>query len=181
MRRALILLASALAASACSRGSAPPEPAREPAEVLVSTQNANRFAEQAYLEGMRDFRQGDLGSAAEDFERCLTLGATGQTAGGCTAGLQLARAELERSASGAPRAAPAAPPAKRDDRAASQAYLEGVIFFQSGDYEKARASWVRCAKAAVPGSPTADDCRAGLDRLLKLYGVSGSTASDGKK
>jgi len=151
------------------------------ADVLVSSSNANRFADQAYLEGMADFEKGDPGAAAEKFERCLTLGATGQTAGGCLAGLQLSRGELERAAVRAP--ARAAPSPRRtaaasDDRAAAQSYLEGVVFFQKGDFAKARESWTRCARLAVPGGQTADDCRAGLSRLDQL---EGSTASDGKK
>lgn len=181
MKRLLLL---AVLAAACSRSATPDAAvATAPADSLVSTSEANRFAEQAYLEGVADFQKGDLDSAADKFSRCLTLVTTGQTAGGCMAGLELTRGSLERGQDapahlGNPPAR--APAAGRDDAAASQAFLAGMIYFQKGDYEKARGSWALCVKLSPPGGASLDDCRAGLARVEKLYGA-GSTAPDGKK
>jgi tetratricopeptide (TPR) repeat protein len=181
VKRILLL---AVLASACSRSASSDAPAAAAsADSLVSTSEANRFAEQAYLEGVADFQKGDLDSAADKFSRCLTLVTTGQTAGGCMAGLELTRGTLERGQDAA--AAPAKPaaratPAGRDDSAASQAFLAGMIYFQKGDYEKARGSWLLCVQLSPAGGASLDDCRAGLVRIEKLYGA-GSTAPDGKK
>ncbi|MBI3554232.1 MAG: hypothetical protein HY077_17170 [Elusimicrobia bacterium] len=51
-------------------------------------------------------------------------------------------------------------------RASQQHYLSGVIYFQKGDYEKARDEW-KLSKQIDPGN---DDARAGLERIDKLYG-----------
>ena len=181
MKRILLL---AVLASACSRsGSSEPSAVAAPADSLVSTSEANRFAEQAYLEGVADFQKGDLDSAADKFSRCLTLVTTGQTAGGCMAGLELTRGTLERGQDAAARPARAATrpvPAGRDESAAAQAFLAGMIYFQKADYEKARGSWALCVQLSPPGGTSLDDCRAGLARVEKLYGA-GSTAPDGKK
>ncbi len=179
-----LLLLAAAAAAACSRAAVPePAPAAPVNDSLVATSEANRFADQAYLEGVADFRKGDLDSAADKFARCLTLVTTGQTAGGCLAGLELTRGTLERGQAPAPRPvkpAAGAAPAGRDEAAASQAFLAGMIEFQKGDFEKARGSWALCAKLSPPGGATLDDCRAGLARIEKMY-EAGSTAPDGKK
>jgi hypothetical protein len=57
------------------------------------------------------------------------------------------------------------------ERRAEQAYLEGVVYYQKGDYDKAAAAWKRGASLAPDGDAAAD-CRAGLERLDKLYGVT---------
>jgi Flp pilus assembly protein TadD len=82
---------------------------------------------------------------------------------------------------GAPKAEPAAEPETRPvtenpggaaglERAAQQSYLEGVIYFQKGDYEKARAAWIKARDLAPKGSDAASDARAGLEKLEQLYG-----------
>lgn len=45
-----------------------------------------------------------------------------------------------------------------------QAYLNGVIYFQKGDYELARKEWTRALKL----DPASDDAKAGLSMLDKL-------------
>ncbi len=52
-------------------------------------------------------------------------------------------------------------------QASQQAYLEGVIDYQKGDYEKARDKWLH-AKQLDPGN---SDAIAGLERIEKLYGA----------
>ncbi|NNN07456.1 MAG: tetratricopeptide repeat protein, partial [Elusimicrobia bacterium] len=47
-----------------------------------------------------------------------------------------------------------------------QAYLAGMVYFQQGNYEKARDQFM-LAKQLDPGNP---DAAAGLDRIEKLYG-----------
>jgi tetratricopeptide (TPR) repeat protein len=51
-------------------------------------------------------------------------------------------------------------------RSSQQHYLSGVIFFQKGDYEKARDEW-NLAKQLDPGNP---DAQAGLERIEKILG-----------
>lgn len=67
----------------------------------------------------------------------------------------------------------AAPPPmapSSSEREAQQNYLEGVIYYQKGDYEKARASWRKAKGLAPAGSDTANDARAGLEKIAALYG-----------
>jgi tetratricopeptide (TPR) repeat protein len=48
-----------------------------------------------------------------------------------------------------------------------QAYLDGVIDFQKGDYEKARDKWIHAKQL----DPSNIDAAAGLDKIEKLYGA----------
>lgn len=50
-------------------------------------------------------------------------------------------------------------------RRAEQHYLSGVIFFQKGDYDKARSEWL----AARQDDPSNEDAEAGLQRLDAAY------------
>lgn len=54
------------------------------------------------------------------------------------------------------------------ERAAQQAYLEGVIYYQKGDYEKAGERWRKAKELAPKGSEAASDADAGLKNLDKL-------------
>jgi tetratricopeptide (TPR) repeat protein len=58
-----------------------------------------------------------------------------------------------------------APPTEDAKRQSQQHYLSGVIFFQKGDYDKARDEW-NLAKQLDPGN---SDAQAGLERIDKLY------------
>ncbi len=82
-----------------------------------------------------------------------------------------AKAEAEAAAKAAAQqapAAPAAPPPSSEEakKSSQQHYLSGVIFFQKGDYEKARDEW----SLALQLDPSNSDAKAGLDRIEKLYG-----------
>ncbi|MCM2305247.1 MAG: tetratricopeptide repeat protein [Elusimicrobia bacterium] len=57
--------------------------------------------------------------------------------------------------------------AESNKQASQQAYLEGVIYYQKGDYEKARDKWLH-AKQLDPGN---SDAIAGLEKIEKLYGA----------
>lgn len=48
-----------------------------------------------------------------------------------------------------------------------QAYLEGVIFYQKGDYEKARDKWMHAKQL----DPSNTDAAAGIEKIEKLYGA----------
>ncbi len=64
-------------------------------------------------------------------------------------------------------AAPSTQRAESNKQASQQAYLEGIIYYQKGDYEKARDKWLH-AKQLDPGN---SDPIAGLARIEKLYGA----------
>lgn len=83
-----------------------------------------------------------------------------------------AAAEAKTAAATGSAPAPGAPPAAgaASDNAkqqSQQAYLEGVIFYQKGDYEKARDKWMH-AKQLDPGNT---DAAAGIEKIEKLYGA----------
>lgn len=63
--------------------------------------------------------------------------------------------------------APPTASAESNKQASQQAYLEGVIYYQKGDYEKARDKWLH-AKQLDPGN---SDAIAGLEKIEKLYGA----------
>lgn len=77
-----------------------------------------------------------------------TGGGTGPGGGGPTAG--------------APKPAMTSEEAKKSSQ---QHYLSGVIFFQKGDYEKAKDEW----SLSLQLDPSNSDAKAGLDRIEKMY------------
>ncbi|MBI2385029.1 MAG: tetratricopeptide repeat protein [Elusimicrobia bacterium] len=81
------------------------------------------------------------------------------------------KAKAAAAGTAAPQPGQAAPPptatAESNKQASQQAYLEGVIYYQKGDYEKARDKWLH-AKQLDPGN---SDAIAGLEKIEKLYGA----------
>ncbi|PIR16178.1 MAG: hypothetical protein COV48_10330 [Elusimicrobia bacterium CG11_big_fil_rev_8_21_14_0_20_64_6] len=69
----------------------------------------------------------------------------------------------------APAAATALPAqsAESNKQASQQSYLEGVIYYQKGDYEKARDKWLHAKQL----DPANSDALAGLEKIEKLYGA----------
>jgi tetratricopeptide (TPR) repeat protein len=57
-------------------------------------------------------------------------------------------------------------PRAAEDKGSQEHYLQGLIYYEKGDYEKARREWVE----AVRLDPHNDDARLGLQRIEKLYG-----------
>lgn len=68
------------------------------------------------------------------------------------------------AASGQPAAPP--PSAESNRQSSQQAYLAGMIYFQKGDYEKARDEWLRAKQL----DPSNSDAIAGLQKIEQLYG-----------
>ncbi|MDD5305109.1 MAG: tetratricopeptide repeat protein [Elusimicrobia bacterium] len=64
-------------------------------------------------------------------------------------------------------APPPAQNAESNRQASQQAYLEGVIYYQKGDYEKARDKWLHAKQL----DPANSDAIAGLEKIEKLYGA----------
>jgi len=64
-------------------------------------------------------------------------------------------------------ATPAAPPSDTAKQQSGQAYLEGMIFFQQGNYEKAREKFMHAKQL----DPSNTDAVGGLERIEKLYGA----------
>ncbi|HXT00186.1 MAG TPA: hypothetical protein VN915_05895 [Elusimicrobiota bacterium] len=147
--RPLALLALLLA---CGAASAKPRPAS----------GALHRAEQWYLDGVVYYENGDWDKALASWGTCYRSAPRDSEAwDDCRAGL----VKLGEDPPSPPARSPAA------ERRAEQAYLEGVVYFQKGDFATAAASWERCTVLA-PGGEAASDCRAGLERLDKLYGVT---------
>jgi tetratricopeptide (TPR) repeat protein len=59
------------------------------------------------------------------------------------------------------------PASDNSKQQSQQAYLEGVIYYQKGDYEKARDKWMRAKQL----DPSNTDAAAGLEKIEKLYGA----------
>jgi len=80
------------------------------------------------------------------------------------------KAKAAAAGQAAPTGQTGAPPPQNTEsnrQASQQSYLEGVIYYQKGDYEKARDKWLH-AKQLDPGN---SDAIAGLEKIEKLYGA----------
>jgi tetratricopeptide (TPR) repeat protein len=80
-----------------------------------------------------------------------------------------ADADAKAAAATASAAAPGTGAATSDSakQQSEQAYLSGVIYYQKGDYEKARDKWL----SAKQLDPSNADAVAGLEKIEKLYGA----------
>ncbi|MFI5360652.1 MAG: hypothetical protein ACHQ49_01680 [Elusimicrobiota bacterium] len=81
-----------------------------------------------------------------------------------------ADAEAKTAAAAAPAGSPAAGAGGTSESAkaqSQQAYLDGVISYQKGDYEKARDKWLNAKQL----DPSNADAIAGLEKIEKLYGA----------
>jgi len=127
-------------------------------------------ADYHFIAGFDHYRAGRIGDARRDWKACLELDAKHDF---CEFGLSaLDAASPLEAGEKAPRMpdAPVTEAAPSSEREAQQAYLEGVIYFQKGDSEKAREKW-RMAKALAPAaSNVANDARAGLEKIDLIFG-----------
>lgn len=124
-----------------------------------------------FVAGFDHFRAGRLADARREWQACLELDGAHDF---CEFGLSALDAAAPKDAETKlpePAEAPvtAAPPSS--EREANQAYLEGVIYFQKGDYEKARVAWLRAKSLAVKGGDAESDAKAGLAKLDQLMGA----------
>lgn len=77
-----------------------------------------------------------------------------------------AQAAAATTAAAPGQAAPPTPSAESNRQASQQAYLAGMIYFQKGDYEKARDEWLRAKQL----DPSNADAVTGLQKIEQLYG-----------
>lgn len=141
----------------------------------------NRAADAHFLAGYDHFRAGRADDARREWKACLESDAKNDF---CEFGLSALDAGPARVAPpeepapeplpAAPEPKPAAPPVTQAppsvDRDAQQLYLEGVIYYQKGDYEKARERWAKAKELSPKGSDAEKDATAGLERIARLYG-----------
>jgi tetratricopeptide (TPR) repeat protein len=83
-----------------------------------------------------------------------------------------AKADADAKTAAATASTPSTPatPAGTSESAkqqSEQAYLSGVIYYQKGDYEKARDKWLNAKQL----DPSNTDAIAGLEKIEKLYGA----------
>lgn len=174
IRAALVVLAAFAAASLLPIARASDAPA-SPA--------ARSRADVHFLAGYDHFRAGRADDARREWNACRELDEAHDF---CEFGLTALDAGAPRAAEAEPPVT-AAPPLKDEfpvetaDRAANQAYLEGVIYYQKGDYEKARIAWLKAKGLATPGSDVAKDATAGLEKLAVLYGTAPATGDAAPK
>lgn len=160
IRSALVILAAFAAASLLPIARASDAPADRTA------------ADARFVAGYDHQRAGRLAEARREWTACLELDAAHEF---CEFGLSVLDSKSPDRAPDAPVTAappdqwPAPSPENRD---AQQAYLEGVVYFQKGDYEKAKASWLKAKDLAPAGSDAAKDAAAGLEKIGALYGTA---------
>ena len=134
----------------------------------ASPDEGGRQAQQYYLAGMIYFEKGDYEKALKEWETAHKLDPEDQDV---AAGLTRVRQLLGR----APRSGEAIPlqaapvfdrseTRSEDQRRSQQHYLSGVIYYDKGDYAKARDEW----STALRIDPDNVDAAAGLARVDRL-------------
>ncbi|MDP3542280.1 MAG: tetratricopeptide repeat protein [Elusimicrobiota bacterium] len=160
IRAALVVIAAFAAAALLPIARASDAPA---------TAAARSRADVHFLAGYDHFRAGRAEDARREWNACRELDDKHDF---CEFGLSAldavapppVQAEAEEPVT-------AAPP----HHEANQSYLEGVIYYQKGDYEKAREAWRKAKELAPAGSEVAKDATAGLEKLAVLYGTAPAT------
>lgn len=122
-------------------------------------------ADYHFIAGFDHLRAGRFAEARREWGACLELDATHDF---CEFGLTVLEARAPKPADSEAPSVTSAPPEGDGSREAQQHYLEGVIYFQKGDYDKARASWRLALALAPKGSDAASDAQAGLRKLDQL-------------
>lgn len=149
--------------------------------------DARRAADAHFLAGFDHFRSARSEDARREWKACLEADAKNDF---CEFGLSVLDAGSPRpeplpeppAADPAPAEPPSvtqAPPSLERD--AQQKYLEGVIYYQKGDYEKARECWTQARVLAPAGSDAGKNAAAGLERIAKLYGETPMTGDGAPK
>jgi tetratricopeptide (TPR) repeat protein len=128
-----------------------------------------------FLAGYDHFRAGRAADARREWAACRELDEKHDFCEFGLSALDAGAAKADEYEAPATAAPPAEFPVETADRAANQAYLEGVIYYQKGDYEKAREAWLKSKGLAAVGSDVAKDATAGLEKLNVLYGTAPAT------
>jgi len=155
----------------------------------ASAQDSRRAADAHFLAGYDHFRAARPEDARREWKACLALDERndfcefGLTALDAAAPPPLDDGVAPRLGGAVPAPLPAperrtepvpsvtdAPPSPERD--AQQLYLEGVVYYQKGDYEKARDRWAKAYRTAPPESNTARDAAAGLEKIASIVGAA---------
>ena len=176
IRAALVVLVAVAAASLLPFARASEAP---------GSPSARSRADIHFLAGFDHFRAGRGADARREWSACRELDETHDF---CEFGLSALDAGAPRGAVAPDSPVTAAPPPADHwpspapvNQDASQAYLEGVIYYQKGDYEKARAAWQKAKELAPAGSESARDATVGLEKLNTLYGTTPQTGDAAPK
>ena len=110
--------------------------------------------------GLANFQRGDVEHAREDWALCKMLDSQNAD---CQTGLQrlAGAADGSRQAAAAPAAEPVAAAPEENHRQAVRHWNTGILYFQRGDYAKAKEEWTACGQAD-PGNL---DCQTGIQRI----------------
>jgi tetratricopeptide (TPR) repeat protein len=125
----------------------------------------NGDARRAYVLGRDDYLRGAFTGADLRWHECLTTSDRDPSSRpDCLMALELIFAR-DRSASAPASASGPAPSAAASaaPKSAEQLYLDGVVYYQNGDYATAKERWSSCAGRS-------SDCKAGLGMIAKLLG-----------
>lgn len=160
IRAALVVLAAFAAAAWLPIARASDAPA-SPAE--------RSRADVHFLAGFDHYRAGRAEDARREWAACRELDEKHDF---CEFGQSVLDAGAPRAVEPEPEAPVTAAPPHPE---ANQSYLEGVIYYQKGDYEKAREAWRKAKDLAPVGSDVAKDATAGLEKLNVLYGTAPQT------
>lgn len=172
IRAALVVLAAVIAASML------PSARASDAPVAAALSRADVH----FLAGYDHFRAGRAHDARREWAACRELDEKHDF---CEFGLSALDAGGAKADEHEPPVTASPPkeefPVEPADRAANQAYLEGVIYYQKGDYEKARIAWLKAKGLATVGSDVAKDATAGLEKLAVLFGTAPATGDRAAK
>ena len=109
-------------------------------------------AREAYKAAVSQYKKRDYVGADKNWHKCLDLSETGTSVRyDCMAAIDLLPKRLPEP----------------EEVPARTTFMEGMIFYQKGENDKAAESWSRCAAAAPKDSDTEKDCRMGQAKLKK--------------
>lgn len=157
-----------------------PDAEAPPAELPVTAAapaglDAERLAQQSYLEGVIYYQKGDYEKAAACWRKVKQIGPKGLDAAlNADAGL----AKIEKLGIGKTPSSLKGAPEKKDEHEALQAYFTGLIHYQKGDFVRARVEWARTRALAPESSSVMSDVKLALEKLDR---DEASTRRDAKK
>lgn len=132
--------------------------ARNRQGVAVITEDDRNQALRHWNAGIIAFQAGDYARARELWLACLNRDPKNSD---CSTGL--ARVDAALTA-----VRPGRLPSENDKREAIRYWNSGIIYYQRGDFEKARDEWQRCRSLDRDNS----ECKTGLQRIEQSYGAA---------